>query len=223
MLGPNPKLVRVVDALSEPLSLALAKKFCRVDATVVVDDDLIAQFITAARYEAERITRSSFITTTWNFQLDYFPPGGPGSLGQAALLAPLLGGGGWSFPGRRGPSDWALQLPMPPLIEVQEIRYTDSGGASYILDPLGYRVSTGTPGQILPAWGSIWPLVQPGLSMVSVDFTAGYGADASFVPANVVTAMAFLTAHYYTNRTDNIEVPPAVMSLLSGSMWGSYC
>ncbi len=58
-------------------------------------------------------------------------------------------------------------------------------------------------GSYAPAW--IWP--QPGkvANGIEIDFTAGYGATPSHVPAPIRQALLLLVAHWYERR-DPIEV-----------------
>lgn len=56
---------------AEPVSLADAKAHMRIDTGD--DDVMISALITAARQEAEKITRRALITQTWELVLDSFP------------------------------------------------------------------------------------------------------------------------------------------------------
>jgi uncharacterized phiE125 gp8 family phage protein len=59
---------------AEPLSLANAKNFLRVEHGD--DDAIIASLITAARSHVEALTRAALITQTWRVVLDRWPDGG---------------------------------------------------------------------------------------------------------------------------------------------------
>lgn len=58
---------------SEPVTLAEAKSFLRVDGAD--DDTLISNLITAARQLAERYTNRAFITQVWELVEDHAPDG----------------------------------------------------------------------------------------------------------------------------------------------------
>lgn len=60
--------------VSEPLTLAEAKAFLRVDHGD--DDDVIAAVITAARAHVETATRRALLTQTWRFSCDAWPRSG---------------------------------------------------------------------------------------------------------------------------------------------------
>lgn len=223
MRAPNSKLERLVDAATEPLCLADAKNFLRVE--IDNDDQLISDLITAARLECETINNRSFIETTWQLTLDYFPP----YAGRISNILPALAFGVAALGGR---SLWvnmeggAIRLPMPELIAVQSINYIDPFGNPQTLSvsPEAGKVviSTGTPGQISPAFGQIFPLTMPVLSAVQIQYTAGYGTTAASVPKNVIAAMRFLVAHYYEHRTADVPVPAVVERLLAATYWGGY-
>lgn len=55
----------------EPVTLAEARLYCRVDATD--EDAMLTDLIVAARQDAEAITQRSFITQGWRLVLDGFP------------------------------------------------------------------------------------------------------------------------------------------------------
>ncbi|MFO1243110.1 MAG: head-tail connector protein [Rickettsiales bacterium] len=69
---PSRRLERVVLPATEPLTLAEAKLYLRVDGSS--EDTLITQLITAARETAEAYLRRSLITQQWKLTYEeYFP------------------------------------------------------------------------------------------------------------------------------------------------------
>jgi hypothetical protein len=218
MLPPNAKLTRLVDAASEPLALADAKIYLRVETTA--EDALISDMITAARLECERINDRSFIQTTWQLTLDYFPAVAYPFSGYAARW------GTWDCGSSMVGLDGGISLPSPPLIAIESITYVDQSGAIQSVDVTSGNpniiVSDGTPGRIYPAFGTFFPLSQPRPAAVNIVYTAGYGPDATTVPKSVIMAMRLLVAHYHRHRTTNAEVPDAVANLLSSTWWGGY-
>jgi hypothetical protein len=217
----NSKLSRVLDPTTEPLSLADAKNFLRV----LIDDDdtLIQSLITAARYECERIANRAFINTTFNLTLDYFPPYSSrySTLLPPAIVGPMSDRNYWL-----NVSAVAIQLPMPPLVSLSSITYVDVNGTTQTLNTSpsagNVLISTGTPGQITPAYGKIFPITQPILSAVNITYVAGYGPDATTVPIPVIAAMRFLVAMYYEKRTESVPTPEVVENLLACVAWGGY-
>lgn len=59
---------------AEPLSLAEAKSFLRVEHGD--DDAIIASLVSAARNHVEAMTRSGLVTQTWRLVFDRWPDGG---------------------------------------------------------------------------------------------------------------------------------------------------
>ena len=69
----NRLLKRITDPASEPVTLAEAKLYMRVDNTD--DDALITDLITAARTTCEHWLRKSLINQTWKIAFDWAIPG----------------------------------------------------------------------------------------------------------------------------------------------------
>jgi uncharacterized phiE125 gp8 family phage protein len=67
-------LILLGEPEEEPLSLADAKLFLRIDHTA--DDALIADLIRAARKHVETVTGKRLVTQSWRLVLDQWPEGG---------------------------------------------------------------------------------------------------------------------------------------------------
>jgi uncharacterized phiE125 gp8 family phage protein len=76
-------LYQLTPPATEPLSLAEAKHFVRVEHAD--DDALIAALVVSARAHVETATRRALMTQTWRMVLDAWPAGGL----VRVLLAPL--------------------------------------------------------------------------------------------------------------------------------------
>jgi hypothetical protein len=213
----------VTGPTSEPLTLLDVKNYLRLPSSFTNDDALITSLITAARLDCERINSRSFVSTQWQLVMDYFPPY---SSRFTSLLPPAIVGANSDRNYWLNLSDVAITLPMPPLISVDSIQYYDPSGVLQTLDvsPSAANItySTGTPGQITPFYGKIFPVTQPRLSAVIIKYTCGYSADASLVPVSVLQAMRLLVSHYYEHRTSDETIPQAVYSLLDGTSQGLY-
>lgn len=73
-----------------------------------------------------------------------------------------------------------------PTASVESVKFFDTEGAEQTLDPRDYYVDLVTqPGYIVPAAGRGWPSTACGLNVVTVNFTAGHGADRASTPACV--------------------------------------
>lgn len=219
MRMPNAKLEMLVDAASEPIELSDAANFLRLE---IPDDNALVQgLITSARMECEQRTNRSFINTTWQLSLDYFPPYPI----KTTNILPALAFGVAAVGGRTlflNMESGAIRLPMPPLISVSSISYVDPSGQTNTLPFQNIVISTGTPGQIAPSFGNIFPLTIPSLSSVTIEYVAGYGPDASYVPQTVKLAILFLVDHYYNHRTSDEPEPKVIENLLRTVDWCPY-
>lgn len=213
----NVKLSVVTAPSVEPVTLEEAKAFLRLETDA--DDVLITEWITAARLKCESILSRTFITTTWLAKYDNFPPYDP----RSGMLQPYQGS-------RTGVVDtldhWTIQLPRPALQSVAWIKYYDMGGTLQTLSPSLYMVNDGTPGQIQPAWGTIFPITQPRHGAVQVQYVAGYGDTAADVPAVVKMGIKAILGFWYENRDLGMIVPETIenglYNILQSESWGHY-
>jgi len=110
-----------------------------------------------------------------------------------------------------------IRIPLPPLQEIEFVKYKDAVGAVQTLDPREYIVDPcREPGLICPASGRCWPVAYPEINPVQVRFVAGYGAPAD-VPREVKQAILLKVASLYEHRGDegaNNSINNAVESLL---------
>ena len=67
-------LIRTVDPVAEPVTLAEAKAHLRIDHGD--DDDLLAGLVRAARQEVERSTGMALLAQSWRLVLDDWPQNG---------------------------------------------------------------------------------------------------------------------------------------------------
>jgi uncharacterized phiE125 gp8 family phage protein len=69
-----------------------------------------------------------------------------------------------------------------PTYSVESVSFRDVAGALQVLDPQDYFVDkVSRPGYVVPAAGRSWPSTRD-INAVVVDFTAGFGRDASATP-----------------------------------------
>lgn len=106
----------------------------------------------------------------------------------------------------------AIRIPRPPLVSVASIKYRDSEGNVTTWDSASYLVDVfGEPAEIWPV--NCWPSASlQKVNGIVIRYTAGYGADAIKVPANVLQAITMLVCHYF--ECGIVEPPQAVKSLL---------
>lgn len=187
----------------EPITLAEAKNQGRIE--IPDDDSLIADFIATARDLFENELSRSFLDTDWRLTLPWFPCD--------------TGYHYNSLPG--------IKIPRADLSSVTSITYIDPLGVMQALAPSAYSVEVGAPGWIWPVYGTTWPATQSFPGSVTIDFVAGYGPTAAYVPEAIRTAMRLMVAHLYENREATVtssiglrEAPLGVQRLLASGDWG---
>ncbi|EHJ49498.1 hypothetical protein DFW101_3502 [Solidesulfovibrio carbinoliphilus subsp. oakridgensis] len=163
---------------SEPVTLAEMKAWARIDATGdtaadAANDALLSSLITAAREEAENLTRRAILMQTLELTLPGFPRWGQG-----------------------------VELPRPPLAAVESAAYFDAGNASVTMDEAAYVVlnaSDAVPPSLYPAPGGFWPDTFRRADAVTIRYTAGW-PNAAAVPENIKTWIKMRVATLWANR-----------------------
>lgn len=195
------QIVLVTPPTDEPLTVNEAKRRLRVD--IADDDDLIGDMISAAREDAEKITRRQIMPATYKAVLDRFPAPSL-ETSSANWYGPAWGTGPGPLTMSRpeGRSGLEILLPRPPLVQVQSIKYIDQDGNQQTLAPSEYIVdSASEPARIVPAFGKAWPTTQNRINAVEIVFDAGY-ADAAHVPARIKSWIATRVGAMYENREE---------------------
>jgi len=117
----------------------------------------------------------------------------------------------------------AIDLPWPPLVSVESVRYIDADDAEQPLDPSAYSVDVSSlPGRIVRGAVSSWPSTSRVPNAVSIAFTAGYPDDA--VPPTLAHLIRLIVGHWHEHRegaTDGTitEVPLAVAPLIESNRY----
>ena len=172
----------------EPISLAEAREFLRVDGTD--QDGLIAGHTVAARQYCEKLCGRAFINRTLDAKFDY----------------------GW--PCGNGNDANEIELRYPPLVSVTSITYVDGNGATQTLASNQYRVSLGDiAGIIVPEWGVSWPAVRSQVDAITVRFVTGYGTNLGDVPEPIRQAVMLYTRFLYDSREEDEAAAHRLLSL----------
>jgi uncharacterized phiE125 gp8 family phage protein len=100
-------------------------------------------------------------------------------------------------------------LPVAPISAVTSVTLVDAADVGTVLATTSYRLVPDTHRPKLAAVGVLFPAV-PGDGHVDVVFGAGFGADWSFVPADISQAVLILAATYYEDRHDSAPQSPAL-------------
>jgi uncharacterized phiE125 gp8 family phage protein len=172
-----------------PLTLAEAKLHCRVDGA---DDDTLIGSLIAAVTE----------------HLD----------GRRGYLGRCLIGQSWEYRAHCFPWCDGIEIPLPPLLSVESVKYIDQAGAEQTLAADQYVVDAATyQGQVRRAYNVFWPVTRLEDYAVRIAFTAGFG-DAADVPQPIKTAMLMIIEQLYDKRgaddAGQVTIPAAARWLL---------
>ena len=169
----------------------------QVEDHLRVDDcsrEYLAALIQVAREHAEMFTSRQFIEATYRLHLDEFP----------------------------GAVD-AIELPRPPLIAVESIKYVDTDGVEQTLDASKYKVdAVSEPGRVVPAYGESWPVARSQINAVTVEYKAGYGATRADVPQRAKQAMLLMCGDWYEHRENVVTgtIQTELSNTAKALLWG---
>lgn len=98
----------------------------------------------------------------------------------------------------------AMRLSVSPVVVVTSVQYLASpSGDLQTLSTSLYGVDTYLkPAQIYGKYGATWPAALTQRQCVTVVYVAGYGDEASDVPAPIISAMLLTIGDLYENRQD---------------------
>ncbi len=183
---PNLQALSIHEAASvQPVTLDEAKSHLRVDHD---DEDLLIQSLIVAATGhiegSEGYTGRALVEQVWDYYLPAFP------------------------------AQTFIEIPLPPLMQVVFITYTDTAGAEQTLAPDIYNVNSATqPGRVLLAYDKAWPETYAAWDAVKIRFRAGYEPTdaesptdmASGVPGPIKAAILLTISDLYHNRTAQTE------------------
>lgn len=207
----------VAPPTTEPVTLAEAKAWLRIDADNTTDDPLVLSLITACRERAEDFTGRSLMTQQWSYSIDCFP---------CYVGSVMPGRNAWGSMNYWYDSQ-AIYLPRGPLISVDAITFIAVDGSTNTLDPSQYIVDAASePARILPAINSYWPTLFIGVpNSINVFFTAG---DTS-CPEILKLAIKLMCAAFYENSSDfylgsgtAVTIPLAAQRLMAAHRIGPW-
>ena len=199
----------------EPVSLAEAKAHLRLELSD--DDALVSALIQSAREACERFTGRALVERELTLTLDAWP----------AVDADYAEG--WA----EGPSiaterRW-IELPRPPLRNVESVTLYDDSDAGTLWTATNYFVDTASePGRLVARSGASLPSATRAANGIEIVYRAGYAADESGSPsdhrANIPQAlrdgMKRLIARLYEERGETAEA--AIAASGAGALWTAF-
>ena len=181
----------VTAPLAEPVSATAVKDQLELDANDASKNTQIELYITAAREMVEEYSGLALITQTWKLTIDHWP----NDRQQ------------WWSGMRQGSVDELLQsgrasqvfLPRYPLQTVDTITADDVAvtvADVFIVD------TQQKPGRLVVKRSATWPTVLDNANGIDIEYTAGYGASASDVPAALRLAIIQMASYMFEHRGD---------------------
>ena len=170
-------LTLVSESTIEPVSVSELKTFVRMESTdSTAEDVLIGTFITAARKQAENITKRALVPQTRQLILDNF-------LNTTA----------------------AIELPRAPLttassnVTITYVKDTTLGDTTTIGSTVFTVDPNSEPGRIFPAYDNEWPDdIRSQRNAVTIQYVSGYSTSA--IPAPITQWIKLRAADMYENR-----------------------
>lgn len=138
---------------------------------------------------------------------------------EAALSLALISQS-WTYVRDCWPKRGRVELPLSPIQSVDAVRVKDADGVAEIISSTRYLVDLASRPPRLVWNKEMGP--QPGLPVggIEIDFTAGFGAAPTSVPAPLKHAILMLVAHWYEHRdpveigSEATRIPDAVSDLI---------
>lgn len=103
----------------------------------------------------------------------------------------------------------AQALPLAPVQALDALRLIDGAGVETVVDPARYRLEPDTHRPRLRPVAALLPTI-PARGAAELDFTAGFGAGWSDVPADLAQAVLLLGAEYHDRRLATDAGTPAM-------------
>lgn len=116
-----------------------------------------------------------------------------------------------------------IEIPKPPLVSVESIKYIDSDGNQQTVTASDYIVDAdATPGRVVPAYGLSWPSARSIINAVEIEYTAGYGTTPDDIPDAIKHALKLLIGHFNENTEQTTVVSMSDISFGVESLCAPY-
>lgn len=184
-----PGLQLVAGATVQPLTVEQVKNHLRITASdVALNLDLERKLKAATRWVESRTGRA-LLSQSWRYWFDTFPS---------------YGAHGYSV----------IEIPKAPILSIETVSSYTSENVLTLFDADGY-VTDLTRGRVLLNDGSTWPTDVRRYQGGVIAFTAGYGATADDVPADLVEAVAEMVGYMHYDREGIDPVPQKALDLIA--------
>ena len=109
-------------------------------------------------------------------------------------------------------------LPITPVQSIERLQIVDLDGIVEIADPASYRLHIDAHRPAIASRTICLPSIPVG-GRAEIDFTAGFAAEWSAVPADLAQAVMGIAAYFYENRSahslDQTDLPANLLGLLA--------
>lgn len=168
--------------------VTLAEAKAHLRITHSDEDALLGALIASARRVAEARTGLCFIAQGWTVFRD-----------------------GW-------PEDGVIDIPLAPVIEVEELAVYGEDDETAVIEASHYVVDLASrPARLMLRGSRQWPRPGRWLNGIGIKLRAGFGVDAQSVPRPLRQAVLLMVAHLYAHRGDEQMpgIPASAESLLT--------
>lgn len=163
------------DAAEEPITLTEVKTALRIDGTDY--DSILTPYITTARQMAEAITGRDFVNKTWKLYLDKFPRS----------------------------SCSGIEIKKSKLQSISSIKYYIDNELTTLSSSSFYKTEDSEYSSIYLISTEYWPIIDDRKQAIEITLVSGYGADASYVPQGIKTALISMVTWLFENAGDCTE------------------
>ena len=199
-----------VGPLTEPVTADELRDHLR-ETSAGLSDGQADALITEARAWFEMKTGQALIEQTWTLTLDTWP------IGDTAWWSGVKQG---SINEMNGAAVVDIALPIGPVLDVPSIKTYDEASTETVVtvQDVFHVDTTSVPARLALKSGQSWPAATRMVNAVVIEYTAGYGADATYVPDLIKRAIKQIAGGLYSHRGDGCEsVTDATTRALIGS------
>ena len=199
----------------EPVTAADAATFCRVDLPVASPPESSLEyvqflgFIIAARSKVEDSTGRSLITQQWRMTRDHFP----------GVLHPQNANQNYNTLQPQYAQD-PIQLWHGKVQSVESFTIVQPDGTTATLtEDVDFILLND---KLYPALNKCWPSVACAPNAIVIEYTAGYGDEATDVPEGIKLAIMYLVSLWYAERLPIGVEPTSEIGMTYCSLLAPY-